>query len=118
MYCYEKPEEKDSDRDGAPDSEDNCHYKSNRDQKDSDGDGSGDVCDNCPEKYNPDQKDSDLDGTGDACQEVPEPPADVTVTTDLELKQVPLDPGPYDRVTFTAAADSDKIKKIQIKNKE
>jgi hypothetical protein len=44
MYCYEKPEEKDSDGDGIPDTEDNCPYKSNKDQKDSDGDGVGDAC--------------------------------------------------------------------------
>jgi len=91
MYCYEKPEEEDSDGDGIPDGKDNC-----------------------PEKYNPGQKDSDGDGIGDACQEEAEKPADVTVTKDVELKQVPIDPGPGDRVTFTATAVSDKIKKIEL----
>jgi Thrombospondin type 3 repeat len=35
----------DSDKDGAPDGEDNCVEISNPKQTDSDGDGSGDVCD-------------------------------------------------------------------------
>ena len=71
MYCYEKPEEKDSDGDGISDSRDNCPYKYNPDQKDSDQDGVGDVCDNCPTEYNPDQKDKDKDGIGDACDKCP-----------------------------------------------
>jgi subtilase family serine protease/thiol-disulfide isomerase/thioredoxin/uncharacterized membrane protein YphA (DoxX/SURF4 family) len=57
----------DTDKDGIPDSQDNCPNKSNKDQSDADKDGVGDVCDNCPKKYNPDQKDSDKDGIGDAC---------------------------------------------------
>jgi len=56
MYCYEKPEEKDSDGDGIPDTKDNCPYKSNQDQTDSDNDGIGDACDTC------DDRDSDQDG--------------------------------------------------------
>jgi hypothetical protein len=44
MYCYQKPEEKDSDQDGIADYEDNCPYKPNEDQMDSDNDGIGDVC--------------------------------------------------------------------------
>jgi len=39
---------KDSDRDGIPDSQDNCSKVKNPDQKDSDGDGIGDVCDPYP----------------------------------------------------------------------
>ena len=57
----------DTDKDGIPDSKDNCPKVANADQKDSDGDGIGDACDNCPRTYNPDQKDSDGDGVGDAC---------------------------------------------------
>jgi hypothetical protein len=64
---YEYATTTDTDKDGIPDSQDNCPYKSNKDQKDSDKDGIGDACDTCPQKYNPDQKDSDKDGIGDAC---------------------------------------------------
>jgi len=46
----------DSDKDGFPDSEDNCPSVSNQDQKDSDKDGLGDACDQC------DDRDSDGDG--------------------------------------------------------
>jgi hypothetical protein len=38
-------EETDSDRDGVPDSRDNCINKANANQRDSDADGYGDVCD-------------------------------------------------------------------------
>ena len=40
--------EEDSDRDGTPDSADNCPDVPNPDQLDSDGDGFGDACDTCP----------------------------------------------------------------------
>jgi hypothetical protein len=46
----------DSDRDGVPDTYDNCPSAVNYDQKDSDGDGKGDVCDNVSagvEEYRP-----------------------------------------------------------------
>jgi hypothetical protein len=86
----------DRDKDGIPDSEDNCPDVINRDQKDSDGNGIGDACqavsrapqdyvareidsdsdgigdskDNCPNVANRDQQDSDGDGVGDACQPI------------------------------------------------
>ena len=40
--------EEDSDRDGTPDSADNCPDVPNPDQADSDGDGIGDACESCP----------------------------------------------------------------------
>jgi hypothetical protein len=58
----------DTDKDGIPDSRDNCPKVANPDQKDSDGDGIGDACDNCPNVSNPDQKDSNGNGIGDACE--------------------------------------------------
>ena len=38
----------DTDKDGIPDTTDNCPTMANADQKDADGDGKGDVCDNTP----------------------------------------------------------------------
>jgi hypothetical protein len=74
-------EEQDADRDGHPDSRDNCPRQSNPDQRDADADGLGDRCDsdrdgdgvpnhsdNCPGISNADQADNDHDGIGDACQ--------------------------------------------------
>jgi thrombospondin type 3 repeat-containing domain protein len=75
-------EDGDMDRDGVPDSQDNCIEISNSDQKDTDGDGIGDICDddidedgilnmydNCRNIPNVDQKDTDRDGIGDVCDE-------------------------------------------------
>ena len=58
----------DADKDGIPDSKDNCPRDANTDQADRDKDGIGDVCDNCPDVANPDQADEDDDGIGDACE--------------------------------------------------
>ncbi len=63
----------DGDKDGVPDSKDNCPAKSNSSQGDSDKDGVGNVCDNCPNKANKDQADKDKDGKGDVC-DLPPPP--------------------------------------------
>ncbi|MBX5480910.1 MAG: thrombospondin type 3 repeat-containing protein [Myxococcaceae bacterium] len=57
----------DVDKDGIPDSCDNCKLSPNPTQRDSDSDGVGDECDNCPEVCNEDQFDEDRDGVGDAC---------------------------------------------------
>ena len=80
----------DTDKDGVPDSKDNCPSTPNTDQVDSNVDGTGDACpmepgpdeqtdvdtdgdgllgsaDNCPSNSNPDQEDTDGDGLGDAC---------------------------------------------------
>ncbi|MDO8340174.1 MAG: thrombospondin type 3 repeat-containing protein [Candidatus Burarchaeum sp.] len=82
----------DRDRDGVPDSRDNCINTPNADQLDNDGDGKGDACDtcrydrnndadgdgkcadvdNCPNVANADQKDKDRDSKGDACDTCPD----------------------------------------------
>lgn len=59
----------DTDRDGIPDSSDNCPHAANPSQSDADNDGVGDACDNCPNTPNPSQADSDGDGIGDACEQ-------------------------------------------------
>jgi Thrombospondin type 3 repeat len=58
----------DTDKDGIPDSRDNCPKVANADQKDTDVDGIGDACDNCPKVSNADQKDTNGNGIGDACE--------------------------------------------------
>jgi len=57
----------DADKDGVPDTADNCPADPNMDQADRDLDGLGDACDNCPDVTNPGQQDTDGDRTGDAC---------------------------------------------------
>jgi hypothetical protein len=70
----------DTDADGYPDIDDNCHEVSNPDQANLDNDGFGDACDtdddndgvldtsdNCPAIANGSQVDTDHDGSGDAC---------------------------------------------------
>ena len=72
----------DKDRDGIPDTIDNCVSSPNADQHDMDEDGSGDECDpdadndgipnerdNCWLKYNPQQMDANGDGKGDICDD-------------------------------------------------
>jgi choice-of-anchor B domain-containing protein len=61
------PPPPDGDKDGSPDSSDNCPMLANTDQKDGDGDAVGDACDDCPMIANEDQADADDDGKGDAC---------------------------------------------------
>ncbi len=61
----------DTDKDGFPNTQDNCPYEYNKDQKDSDKDGKGDVCDNCPTTSNQNQQNSDQDSIGDACDNCP-----------------------------------------------
>ncbi len=69
----------DSDKDGVPDTLDNCVSVSNRSQHDIDKNGRGDVCDdydrdgvinskdNCPDTPNRAQTDTDGDGVGNEC---------------------------------------------------
>lgn len=78
----------DTDRDGIPDSSDNCPKVSNPDQKDSDGDGVGDACDNCPSTANPDQKDSDGNGVGDVCQAPPEKRCDANRDGSIDYRDL------------------------------
>ncbi len=71
----------DSDRDGIPDSSDNCLDTHNQDQLDKDKNDIGDACedfdtdnimnnmDNCPAHPNRDQQDTDRDGKGDHCDD-------------------------------------------------
>lgn len=80
MYCYQKPEKKDSDGDGISDSEDNC-----------------------PSVYNPDQKDSDGDGIGDACEEAARDTTPPTVT----IVHSPADITQVSTVTFSVVATDD-----------
>lgn len=77
---YKPNQEKDSDKDGISDSEDNCPTHKNPLQKDKNADGIGDVCsdadrdgivgykDNCPYHKNADQKDINNNGVGDVCE--------------------------------------------------
>jgi hypothetical protein len=67
----------DLDKDGVPNSSDNCPVVSNPGQADRDADGVGDLCDNCAYRYNPNQPDSDRDGRGDACECLRIIPADL-----------------------------------------
>jgi hypothetical protein len=62
-------ENTDSDNDGIPDNQDNCHEIPNPNQEDADMDSAGDVCDNCLEIVNPNQEDLDEDLIGDACDQ-------------------------------------------------
>jgi syndecan 4 len=70
----------DGDKDGIPDSLDNCPNEPNNNQNDEDSDGRGDVCDddkdgdgvdndtdNCPLVRNPGQEDANNNGVGDDC---------------------------------------------------
>jgi hypothetical protein len=79
----------DTDKDGVPDSTDNCVNVPNAGQSDADKDGIGDACDttagapdtdndgvpdstdNCDFVKNPGQSDADGDGVGDACDSTP-----------------------------------------------
>ena len=61
----------DTDKDGVPNSRDNCPKIANSDQSDTDGDNVGDACDNCRMIANPDQDDGDRDGSGNACDVCP-----------------------------------------------
>ncbi|MFH1682836.1 MAG: putative Ig domain-containing protein [Candidatus Woesearchaeota archaeon] len=47
-YLYLNVQDKDSDKDGIPDDQDNCPFVFNPNQKDSDKDGIGDVCEYAP----------------------------------------------------------------------
>lgn len=71
-YCKggQDSRQPDADRDGVPDSCDNCPSVPNADQdpKDGDKDGIPDACDNCKTVPNPNQKDSLGNGIGDACR--------------------------------------------------
>jgi len=94
MLCFNTQCQRDTDKDGIVDPNDNCPLVVNADQADSDGDSIGDACqndhdgdgvadyvvggdgslqmnDNCPSVANPSQANSDGDGIGDACDNCP-----------------------------------------------
>lgn len=75
-----KRPDNDEDKDGVPDTDDNCPYDADPLQLDTDGDKQGDVCDddidgdkrdnihdNCPRVVNWEQEDTNHDERGDAC---------------------------------------------------
>lgn len=68
------PRPSDRDKDGVPDSRDNCPSSPNAEQGDYDEDGVGDVCDNCSGTSNPGQENADGDEWGDACDHCPYDP--------------------------------------------
>jgi len=88
----------DGDRDGVPDSIDNCPFDANPDQRDTDGDGVGDVCDNCPNDFNAFQ--SDVCG-GSAAHA-----AGRSVSTALTLKRVRLSAAPNGTIRMTGDLDT------------
>ncbi|MBU0767404.1 thrombospondin type 3 repeat-containing protein [Patescibacteria group bacterium] len=61
----------DSDKDGIPNSLDNCPNAYNPDQRDRDSDSLGDQCDNAPLLPNTTQNDKDSDGVGDGQDNCP-----------------------------------------------
>lgn len=106
LFLEDALEFQDLDKDGIPDSRDNCLGVYNPGQLDGDEDGLGDACDfdngsdldmvldsdgdtipdavdNCRLTYNPDQADVNGDGLGDACS------SDTFVTDDLDGDTVP-----------------------------
>jgi hypothetical protein len=99
----------DSDKDGIPDSQDNCPYTYNPDQMDSDKDGLGDVCDSCPLDIGP----SGNAGCPLKAVPTPAPDSDKDGVPDDQDK-CPLDFGPASNAgcpeapVITPAPDSDK----------
>jgi hypothetical protein len=75
----ENPQPLDSDKDGIPDSADNCPTVANMDQRDHDLDTLGDDCDRCPHLPNVGDPDADSDGVGDDCDPRPSLAGDTRV---------------------------------------
>lgn len=86
----------DSDRDGIPDTLDNCSFVFNPDHKDTDGDGVGNACDNCPNDFNPFQ--TDVCGAGKDSA--------AAILTALGLKRVRLKAAPSGTVRVTGVLDT------------
>jgi formylglycine-generating enzyme required for sulfatase activity len=84
-------QERDTDQDGIPNTDDNCRQVANVDQKDSDTDGWGDACDNCYMIYNFNQRDFDGDMIGDACDNCPEIVNPVPTDSDFDGTGDPCD---------------------------
>ncbi|RME45883.1 MAG: hypothetical protein D6795_16100, partial [Deltaproteobacteria bacterium] len=87
LAALQWPRERDQDRDGVPDSVDNCPEVRNPRQHDTDRDEIGDACDNCPLRWNPNQRDRDGDGEGDRCEK-PNPPR-ISDFIDRDFDQIP-----------------------------
>jgi len=108
-YCIQVVPLTDSDRDGIPDSTDNCRVVSNPNQRDTDQDSIGDVCDNCPTTFNPNQEDIDRNGKGDACDPGISNKSVITVET------IPRVPKTGEWATYVInASDPDGVALIEV----
>lgn len=81
----------DRDKDGIPDTSDNCPDIANPDQGNEDGDKFGDACDPCPIEANNTPSDPDGDGVADGCDPHPTTAGDHIVVFQGFHRGVPAD---------------------------